>query len=221
MIRVVCAVACVLLSSVFLHAQTPPLTATPVENDAAVFERRIGGRADKIMERLSLTDATLARDVRNRVLKFYRDLHAAHADRDQQLIALASGDPHQINRVNFNADKHAHQVYGEFVGALARDLDDTQIEAIKDWMTFDLQSLSVDEYRRMFPTMTARQQAQILAWITAAREAAVIAGSAETKLDVYRVNKLRMHAYLSAQGFDVETAVKAEAARKAALKKLE
>jgi hypothetical protein len=85
-------------------------------------------------------------------------------------------------------------------------------------MTFDLLRLSVEEYDRMFPRLSEPQREQLRLWLVESREAAIIAGSAETKLDVFRVNKLRMHAYLVAQGFDVETAVKAEAARKAALK---
>ncbi len=196
-------------------------TPLPAAHQPATFEQRIGGRADRIMERLALSDAAATAKVRSVVLQFYRDLHAAHADRDARLAAAPAGDVHGLGRIVFETDKNAAQVAGGFVGALARLLDDSQVEAVKDWMTFDMVSLSVAEYDRMFPALEARHRAQLRAWLVESREAAVIAGSAETKLDVFRVNKIRMHAYLAEQGLDVETAVRAEAARKAATKKPE
>lgn len=214
MIRFFATAACVFSLCVSLCAAE----SAQSENASEVFERRIGGRADKILERLALSDAARAEHVRAVVLKFYRELHAAHASRDEQLAAVTAGEAHAIGRIYFHADKQSHHVYGEFVGTLARELNQSQIDAIKDWMTFDLLRLSVEEYDRMFPRLSEPQREQLRLWLVESREAAIIAGSAETKLDVFRVNKLRMHAYLVAQGFDVETAVKAEAARKAALK---
>lgn len=192
-----------------------------IENPLELFERRIGGRADKIMERLALPDAPLAEGVRGTVLRFYRDLQAVHHDRDTQLSAAPAADLHAHSRIRFEADKRAGQVHGELIGALARTLNGAQVEAVKDWMTFDMVALSVAEYDRMFPGLDERHRSQLRAWLVESREAAVIAGSAETKLDVFRVNKMRMHAYLGAQGLDVETALKAEEARKAAAKKPE
>jgi len=204
-----------LLPGLLAGAETPPPAGSPT----ATFEQRIAGRADKIMERLALADAAPADQVRAVVLQFYRDLHSAHTDRDAQLAAAPAGDVHGLGRIRFEADKRSAQVAGEFIGALARRLADAQVEAVKDWMTFDMLPLSVAGYDRMFPALEARHRAQIRAWLVENREAALIAGSAETKLDVFRVNKLRMHAYLAAQGLDVESAVRAEEARKAAAKK--
>lgn len=214
MIRLFAAAACVFSLCVSLWVDD----TARAESATDVFERRIGGRADKILARLALTDAARAEQVRAVVLKFYRELHAVHTSRDEQLAAVTSGGAHAVSRIYFHADKQSHHVYGEFVGTLARELNQSQVDAIKDWMTFDLLRLSVEEYDRMFPQLSERPREQLRLWLVDSREAAIIAGSAETKLDVFRVNKLRMHAYLVAQGFDVETAVKAEAARKAALK---
>ena len=159
--------------------------------------------------------------MRSAVLQFYRDLHAAHSARDVALAGLPAGDAAKIHHALFEADKQAHEVQGRFYGALSPLLDESGVEAVKDWMTFDMVRLTVAEYDRMFPGMTARQRGQIRAWLGEARELSVIAGSAETKLDVFRMTKIRVHAYLAAQGFGVESADKAEAARKAAEKKPE
>lgn len=202
-------------------ALSPSVFAQQAESPEAQFERRIAGRAEKMLEKLKLPDPALAEKVRPAVLRFYRDLHAAHEQRDVQLRSLAAVEPESVHRVQFAADKRSQEVYGQLIGALAPLLADAQIDGVKDWMTFDMVPLSVAEYDRMFPTMTARQKAQIRFWLEDSREASVIAGSAEAKLDVFRVNKMRMHTYLAAQGFDVETAVKAEAERKAAAKKPE
>jgi hypothetical protein len=104
------------------------------------------------------------------------------------------------------------------IGELAQRLDDAQVEAVLDWMTFDMVRLSVADFERMFPAMNARQHRQIRMWLEGARDEAVIAGSAENKLDVFRVNKIRLYSFFAAAGFDVETAVRVEEARKTAAK---
>jgi hypothetical protein len=208
-----------LFITVSLAAENPVLKPAAEQSSGVTFERRIAGRADKIQDRLQLADPALAAQVRDALLQFYRDLHAVHEVRDKALAGMAAGDPHRTNRITFDADKQSFRIFGQLTGTLARLLDDKQVESVKDWMTFDMVSLSVDEYRRMFPKMNETQRDRIHAWLLESREAAVIAGSAETKLDVFRVNKMRMNAYLAAQGFDVESAVRAEDARKAAEKK--
>jgi hypothetical protein len=202
------------------HAQTTPIIRE-TESPAAQFERRIAVRATNLLAHLKLAEPAVAGKVREAVLRFYRELQSAHAARDAALARLPGGDAPKIHHALFEADKQAHEVQGRFVGTLTPILDAMQIEAVKDWMTFEMLPLSIAEYQRMFPTMTAWQKKQIRVWLVEAREASVIAGSSETKLDVFRVNKVRMHAYLAAQGFDVDTALKAEAARKAAEKKPE
>lgn len=208
----------VLLLRASLPAADTPL---PADHQPATFEQRIGRRADQIMLRLDLANPATAADVRDAVLRFYRDLHSAHSERDARLAAAPAGNVHGLGRVVFEADKSAAHIAGGFIGALARRLSESQVDAVKDWMTFDMVALSVAEYDRMFPALDARHRAQLRAWLVESREAAIIAGSAETKLDVFRVNKMRMHAYLAAQDLDVESAVRAEAARKAAAKKPE
>ncbi len=195
--------------------------APVAETSEAQFERRIAARATNLLQKLSLADAAVAESVRPVVLQFYRDLHAAHSARDAALAKLPAGDAPKIHHALFEADKQAHEVQGRFYGALTPLLDEAGIEAVKNGMTFDMVALTVAEYDRMFPALTARQREQIRAWLVETREASVIAGSSEAKLDVFRVIKLRMHAYLATQGFDVEPALKAEAARKAAAKKAE
>jgi hypothetical protein len=193
-----------LLLAVFIMFATAlsALSVTPAStasgSDSQAFERRIAGRAKNILTRLDLADAARAAQVENATLTFYRNLHAVHRSRDQKLAQFPALDPHQIARIYFEADKESHAVYGKFIGALTSLLDDTQIDSIKDWMTFDMVRLNTADYQRMFPTLTERQKAQILSWLIDSREAAIVAGSAETKLDVFRANKLRMNAYLTA-----------------------
>jgi hypothetical protein len=177
----------------FLSAQTPP-AGRPAEDPVAQFERRIGTRATNLLSHLKLADTAKVEAVRHAVLQFYRDLHAAHTVRDAALARLPAGEAAKIHHAIFEADKQAHEVQGRFVGTLAPVLGEAQVDAVKDWMTFDMVALSVAESDRMFPTMTARLRAQLRAWLVESREASVIAGSSETKLDVFRVNKLRMHA---------------------------
>lgn len=195
--------------------------APAAEDPVPQFERRIATRATNLLAHLKLTDAAAAEPVRQAALRFYRELHAAHTARDAALAKLPAGDAPKIHHALFEADKQAHEVQGRFYGALSQALDEGKVEAVKDWMTFDMVRLTVAEYDRMFPALTTRQREQIRGWLVETREASVIAGSSEVKLDVFRVVKMRIHAYLAAQGHDVATALQAEAARKAAEKKPE
>ncbi len=210
------AVLSTLCLSTFVHAEvSAPGAAAHATSD---FERRIAGRAANQVKRLQLSDDERAGKARAVVTRFYRDLNAAQEQRDQQLQGIAPGDLAQLHRAQFEADKRIQTVYGELIGGLAAIVDEKQIEALKDGMTFDMVPLSFATYQRLFPDMNARQKTQVYDWLVDAREIAIVAGSAETKLDVFRVNKMRMHAYLAAQGFDVDAVLKAEEARKTAEK---
>ncbi len=220
------------LSAVFLCAAfalgpVQPLVAndtavTPAaESASAAFEKRIAGRAANLVGKLQLGDEIVATKVRTAVTKFYRELNAAHAVRDSRIGALAAAELAQLHRIQFETEKQIQAVYGELIGSLSPLLDAQKIEAVKDGMTYNMVPLSLETYGRMFPAMSESQSEQLRAWLVDAREKAVTAGSAETKLDVFRANKMRMHAYLAAQGFDVDAALKAEEARKAAEKKKE
>ena len=200
------------------RAQDNASTAEP-ESAHTVFERRIAERATKALERLQLSDDAVTAKAQKAITQFYRGLNAAHTDRDQHLALLSTIDPGNLHRILHRAEKRAQAVYGELIGSLVPLLNDAQIEAVKDGMTFDMVPLSMATFERMFPRLDERQKAQVRAWLVESREISLVAGSAERKLDIFRINKMRTHAYLAAQGFDVDAAVKAEEARKAAAKK--
>ncbi|HEX2099495.1 MAG TPA: DUF3826 domain-containing protein [Candidatus Synoicihabitans sp.] len=190
----------------------PPSVSTGA---GASQSERISRRAAKLVEdKLEPKEHGLGAEVQRIVATFYTDLSEVHAARDEALRALPGGDVAAWHRLQFGSEKEAEAVYGKFLGALARVLTPEQVTAIKDGMTFDMVPSSVATYQRMFPQLEARHRDQLRAWLEASREGAITAGSAETKLDVFRVNKLRMHAYLETQGLDVAAAVQAEEARK-------
>jgi hypothetical protein len=197
------------------------LVTSAAESASTAFEKRISGRAAGLVAKLQLADEATAGGVATAVTRFYRELNAAHSIRDSRISALAAVESAQLHRIQFEAEKQIQAVYGGLIGSLALLLDARQVEAVKNGMTFDMVPLSLATYARMFPTLSGPQSDQLRTWLVDAREMAVTAGSAETKLDVFRVNKMRMHAYLAAQGFDVDAALKAEDDRKAAEKKVD
>lgn len=179
------------------------------------FERRIAGRAARVVERLALDDAARADQVQRVLVDHMRQLSAIQDARDAAL-ERAELPRAEVDAIRGRAMRETLAAHGAFVARLTALLDDGQVEQIKDALTFDMVPLSFATYQEMFPAMTEREKAQVYAWFVESREQAMMAGSAEEKLDVFRENKHRMHAYLAEGGHDVDAALKAQEARRAA-----
>jgi len=73
-------------------------------------------------------------------------------------------------------------------------------------MTFGVLPITYKGYQEMLPDLTAEQKAQILTYLTEAREKAMDAGSAEEKHKWFGKYKGKINNYLSAQGYDMKKA---------------
>jgi Protein of unknown function (DUF3826) len=194
----------------------PTLNATGI--DPVHYERLTNRSAKLVADKLGLKEGEQATRAQKVIVDFFQDLSVVHAKRSDTLKAIPAGYSHTMDRLDFEAEKEAQAVYGKFLGDLSGILDPAQVLAIKNGMTFDIVPNSVAKYQRMFPELAEPHRDQLRVWLESSREAAITAGSAEAKLDVFRVNDLRMHSYLEAQGLDVTSAIKADDARQHAQK---
>lgn len=187
------------------HAAAAPST----ETYAAVAHQR----AVKIVAALQLNDTAQRARVEETVARQYRDLHAIQDTRDEK-IAAAKKLPDKaaasaaISSARSAADTALQALHADYLARLSADLTPSQIDQVKDGMTYGVLPLTFRVYQEMLPNLTAGQKQQILAWLTEAREHAIDGGTAKEKHAWFGKYKGRINNYLSAAGIDMKAAEK-------------
>ena len=83
-------------------------------------------------------------------------------------------------------------------------LNDEQIEAVMDAITFGVVKVTYDSHLDMIPSLTDEEKEQIRVWLEEARELAVDAESSNKKHEVFGKYKGRINNYLSKRGYDLK-----------------
>jgi hypothetical protein len=172
-------------------------------------------RAEKIVTGLNLTDAGKAARVRDIIARQYADLGAIHSVRDAALKAAKAqaatdkpGAEAASKQARATAETAQVTLHREFLTRLAAELSPAQIDQVKDGLTYGVLPLTFRVYQEMLPTLTAEQKAQILAWLTEARELAMDGSTSEEKHGVFGKYKGRINNYLAKAGYDMKQAEK-------------
>jgi len=170
-------------------------------------------RAEKIVATLHVADAAKATRVRDLVAQQYVALRAIHQRRDNGLkLAKESPDKAQAEaqraEVLAKVDAQLAELHARFLAGLATELTPAQIDAVKDGMTYGVLPLTFRVYQEMLPNLTAEQKAQILAWLTEAREHAMDGSTSEEKHAWFGKYKGRINNYLAKAGYNMKEAEK-------------
>ena len=175
----------------------------------ADYVASIAGRAQKIVDKLGLTDETAAADVRNIIANRYFELNDIYADYDAAVAAVKERpiDPELkagiIEGAKAVADSKLYRSHFAFPAALSIYLTDEQVEAVKDGMTYGVVGVTYKAYCDMIPRLTDEEKAQIMAWLKEARELAMDASNSDNKHKVFGKYKGRINNYLVARGYDI------------------
>ena len=188
--------------------------AEPTADAAATAAKQIQ-RADKIVSTLGLADPAKATRVRDILVRQYADLSAIHAVRDAALKeAKAHGATDKtaadvaVKAARSTAEAAQSKLHGEFLARLGTELTPAQIDQVKDGLTYGVLPLTFRVYQEMLPNLTAEQKAQILAWLTEARELAMDGSTSDEKHGVFGKYKGRINNYLAKAGIDMKQAEK-------------
>jgi hypothetical protein len=210
----------------------PPLNAAadetskplPAAGDAAAeYTRAVEKRADDVIAALELKDPAKAKRVHEAVVPQYRALKDWHDANDAELKSLAKkasdksdagASQKRIDEINASLKK----VHDHFIAQLSENLNDAQVEKVKDTMTYNVVHVTYNAYQKMLPTLTDAQKAKILETLKVAREDAMDGGSSEEKHAVFGRYKGRINNYLSTQGYDLKKASKEWSDREQAAK---
>ncbi len=153
-------------------------------------KENIKKRAQKIVDGLQLTDKKQARNVCNIIANRYFLLNDIHAKYDKS----------QQDALQAELYKH----HFELASALAIYLNDEQIEAVKDGMTFGRLKRDYQATQDMIPTLSDFEKQQILIWLKEAREYAMDAADSKGKHFWFDKYRGRTNNWLSGRGYDLK-----------------
>lgn len=190
-------------SAVAQEMSTPP--ATPAELEV-IYTRAINERTENIVAALNLTDAAKSNQVQKILIRQYRLLRARDMVIDATLTAEGK-DASYANRASF-VTTETKPLHDYFLAELGRLLTPSQVDTIKDRMTYNKLEVTYNAYCEIIPGLDDAAKAKIKELLTAAREEAMDAGSAGEKSAMFQKYKDQINAYLNGHGYDVKQAYK-------------
>lgn len=165
--------------------------ALKTEGQEPQYVETIKGRAQKIVDGLNLGDANKEENVRNIIANRYFLLNDIHGKYDKKTQEDA-----------LNAELYKHHF--ELQSALALYLNEEQIDAVKDGMTYGRLKRDYNAQLEMIPSLTDEEKAQILIWLREAREYAMDAADSKGKHFWFDKYRGRTNNWLSARGYDLK-----------------
>lgn len=165
--------------------------ALKTEGQDPQYVETIKGRAQKIVDGLNLGDVNKAENVRNIIANRYFLLNDIHAKYDKKTQEDA-----------LYAELYKHHF--ELASALALYLNEEQIDAVKDGMTYGRLKRDYNAQLEMIPSLTDEEKAQILVWLKEAREYAIDAADSKGKHFWFDKYRGRTNNWLSARGYDLK-----------------
>ena len=174
------------LLSITVSAQV----ALKTEGQDSAYVETIKSRAQKIVDGLNLGDAQKAENVRNIIANRYFLLNEIHSKYDKT---------QQDAR-----DAELYKHHFELASALGLYLNEEQIDAVKDGMTFGRLKRDYNAQLEMIPSLSEEEKTQILIWLKEAREFAMDAGDSKGKHFWFDKYRGRTNNWLSARGYDLK-----------------
>ena len=173
------------------------------------YVETIVARSQKIVDKLKLKDASVNKNVLNIIANRYFGLNDIFAKRDTSVNRIKrsalKGEAKNSALTAAQIEKEAalYRSHFAFAGDLSLYLNESQIEAVKDGITFGVVKVTYDANVEMIPSLKVEEKAQILAWLKEGREFALDAESSEKKHEAFGKYKGRINNYLSKQGYDL------------------
>ena len=164
----------------------------------------IMGRAKKVTDALNITGTTKGEEVHNLISNHYFTLNKIYED-------------------NVDVKAKLYDYHGDFIANLENVCTPTEIEQIKDILTYDVMHVKYNAQVEMIPTMNAEERAQLMSWLREAREYAIDAKGSKEKHAIFKKYMGRFSTWMSKRGYNMKQEEKfwsarnkAKAARKAA-----
>lgn len=180
------------------------------ENRDPKYVESIVNRSQKIVDKLGLTDAKVAEDVRNIIANRYFELNDIYEVRDAKVKEVKesglTGDAknNALKAAENEKDAALYRSHFAFPAALSLFLDEKQVEAVKDGMTYGVVKVTYEATIDMIPSLKEEEKVQIYAWLVEAREFALDAENSNKKHAAFGKYKGRINNYLAKRGYDLK-----------------
>lgn len=179
------------------------------ENRDPKYVESIVNRSQKIVDKLGLTDAKVAEDVCNVIANRYFELNDIYEIRDAKVKTVKesglTGDAkNEALKVAENEkDAALYRSHFAFPASLSLFLNEEQIEAVKDGMTYGVVKVTYEATLDMIPSLKEEEKVQIYAWLVEAREFAMDAENSNKKHAAFGKYKGRINNYLAKRGYNL------------------
>ena len=155
----------------------------------ADYVKAITERSMKIVDGLKIKDNNVRNNVLNIICNRYFKLN----------------DIYENNKERNAIDAELYKHHFEFAADLANYVNDAQIEAIKDGMTYGVVPKTYKAHLEMIPKLKENEKLQILKWLKEAREFAIDASDSKSKHAWFGKYKGRINNWLTARGYDLKS----------------
>ena len=183
---------------VFILLATLSLTGMRAQERDPAYVRTISQRTDKNMSGLGITDPQAAARVKEAIMYHYFTINDLDGRRDS--LRKAGADARFIAAY---VDAELYRHHFAFLSELMLDLNDEQIEEVKNALTYNVLNVTYQAQLDMIPTLTEAQKKRIYAWLAEARELAMDAGSSKAKHGIFGKYKGKINNYLSKEGYNL------------------
>lgn len=188
------------------------LTASAVELDSIGrdpnYVNSIVKRSAKIVNKLGIASETDKQHVTYIVANRYFKLNDIYDVRDKKVkyakeMLTGAAKQAAVEAAEMEKDAKLYRCHFEFPAALSLYLDDKQIGAVKDGMTYNSLQVQYESLVDMIPTLTDEEKKQVYAWYKEAREFAIDAENSDKKHAAFGKYKGRINNYLAKRGYDL------------------
>ena len=179
------------------------------ENRDPKYVESIVNRSQKIVDKLGLTDAKVAEDVCNVIANRYFELNDIYEIRDAKVKTVKesglTGDAKNaaLKAAENEKDAALYRSHFAFPASLSLFLNEEQIEAVKDGMTYGVVKVTYEATLDMIPSLNEEEKVQIYAWLVEAREFAMDAENSNKKHAAFGKYKGRINNYLAKRGYNL------------------
>ncbi len=174
------------------------------------YLRVVAERTAKIVNTLEITDKAKAEKTQEMIANQYVELNAIH-DNSKATVTTIKAKPlskeeiaDAVKKEEESKTEKLKQLHTQFIGQLKTTLTETQIEKVKDGMTYSVLPKTWAAYLDMLQKLTQEQKDKMYAWLVEARELAMDQGSSDAKHAVFGKYKGKINNYLSAAGYDMK-----------------
>lgn len=176
---------------------------------ASDYQQVIHQRSYKIVAPTGIADSAKFYRVEAIVANQYMQLGKIHDSANAQIkLAKTNPDKEQAKLTIAGIEQQRTQVLEKlhlsYLLQLGKELSPTQIDQIKDGMTYNIVNITYKAYGEMILTLNEQQKKQILIYLLEARELAMDAESSNKKHEWFGKYKGRINNYLSAAGYDMK-----------------